>query len=410
MNDLIKVLNGVDDYLNLNNDHSLYKPFSYYDDHILQLDEDFFREKINLDSDDELSELVKNILKSLDIPDHQKGRYTNLTVDDLFKELSLRKDFKCELKKGKIAEILELLDKKVNVRWNKACFLGLMSLGGVEAVGALAGGSQVTQVLTAAAFVPGIGILITLVTAAYNLSPFKIEKKAAFLKKARDSFFVLSKTALKLTAFGIALSAAAMSSPVISILTAVAEGIVVVHEAFKLLQTKFEGKKRAQNGGVKSLELRQKDVRFENEHQKKVRSLWIDVVAAVLNVAIVAAWVFIPGGIFVGIGALVAIGLTYFFQWKAQKNNDKTMKERLETKFNTIEGEEAGTTSVVEAEPKNTSGPNSKPPAALKNTKKSSKDNKGLASFSFFKSKVSPEPGRFKRQDEETRALEPSCG
>ena len=53
--------------------------------------------------------------------------------------------------------------------------------------------------------------------------------------------------------------------------------------------------------------------------------------------AIVAAWCFVPGGVFVAIGAATMMGVTYYAQFKANKYNEKITRDDLKDKFDEIE-------------------------------------------------------------------------
>ena len=77
--------------------------------------------------------------------------------------------------------------------------------------------------------------------------------------------------------------------------------------------------------------------RHESDYIKRRNLVAIKLGGALLCAGIVAAWVFIPGGIFIALSALAAIGLVSLGGLFLEKYNAKAVRARLHSKFEAIE-------------------------------------------------------------------------
>ena len=113
MQQLIKTLRSFSNELRGASNFSLSSCMSYYDGKSVEFNRDFYTTKIN--SDEQISKIVEDILIHLKIPPLQWGRYLGapLTVNDFLVEL-----FEHNSKENqKLKEFIALIDEQKYKKW-----------------------------------------------------------------------------------------------------------------------------------------------------------------------------------------------------------------------------------------------------------------------------------------------------
>ena len=314
------------------------------------LDEAFFLTP--LDSSDDFKQPIKELLDAAKISHEQQGRYKNasITLYDLLVELheqykklhknNLQNELDKVIIETDLKDLIEILDIKYKSRYEKIVLGGLLFLLGIVGAEPFGGFTVLQQILTATLFIPVVQLVAAAGVGLYTLYQTTFNKSLPLFNKIRDNFFILASTGLKVSAYSFLVVAACTASPLVSFLTVAGQGVTVIHEFFKLMQMKYQGKKRIHDAGEMTLEKKQEQARFDNLYEKQKKSVWIAFITALVMTLLVAASCFIPGGIFVSIGATLLIGVTYFVQWKATKSVEKQASKDLAAKFEALEAED----------------------------------------------------------------------
>ena len=340
---LIKTLESIGEYI-ISSHPNVVEQMDSYDQTLKtsSLDEAFFLTPLNTSK--ALQVALNQLLKSAGVPERELGRYRQapLSVYELLTELYERpkKDNAnndVAITQAKIKNLIDTLDEKYKKRYEKTFLGALLALLGIVATEPFGGISVLQQLLTATLFLPVVQLSIAASLGFYKIYQNISNKSIPFFDKIRDNFFIMASVALKISAYSLVLAAACTSTPIVSILTVVAQGVSILEESFKLLQLKIQGKKAPERTGKETLEVKQAQTRLDSNYEKHKRSLWINLATALMMTAIVAAWCFVPGGIFVAMGAATMMGATYYAQFKANKYNEKITRDDLKDKFDEIE-------------------------------------------------------------------------
>lgn len=306
-----------------------------YDKKMAKVNSDFYQTTIG--SDPVILTVAKDILRALNVPERQWGRYTGtLTVHDFLKELTehIKETDKNKNQLAQLKTFVKTIETKSKISRQKALLYGLGGLLPVVASMPYGGFSVIQEIVTAALFMPIVGMVGAVGLGLYGFYQTTFDKNLPLLDKIRDNFFILASTALKVTAYSLVIATAATAAPVAAILTAVASGIGVIHEGFKLLQMKLAGKAQKPLKDDASLESKQERVRFDAEYSAKKKSLWVNIGAGlVLTSLAVASCIFPVAGIVVG----GVMGATLLTQYAAEKLITSSTKRDLHVKFTALE-------------------------------------------------------------------------
>ncbi len=336
---------------------------NYYNKKLLAFRHDFHTVTID---DPALQEKIQAILNSLAISPVRKKRVTHapLTVYEFLVELVEITDQKNE----KIKKFVELIKRKDKLRKKtiEAIALTLLTALSVATPLLLDGGFELLyDVFTSLLFAPIVGVIFTTGFAAYSFYQSYSDKKSSFWKQFRDHFFLFAHAALKIAAYSLILSAAVAMTPVSAILLVVAAVVYVVKEAVNLIKTAIENKKNGSITADDTLEVQLGKKRIAVDCAKSKNALAIELGAAVAMVGIVVVMSFVPGGIFVSIGAVAALGLVYLVKKLLISKNEKSMHVRLQRGLKELESkaeEEEG--KGLQQKPQLEGGNNMKPETA----------------------------------------------
>ena len=86
-----------------------------------------------------------------------------------------------------------------------------------------------------------------------------------------------------------------------------------------------------------SLEERHHKTRLVNSYSKVRNTLIIEFASAVAMAGIIAFWCFVPGGMFVTIAAIAAIGIVLLGKKMASSYNESNLKAQLQNDFTRVE-------------------------------------------------------------------------
>ncbi len=337
MESLIETLNSFDTSLLKGSKNALQKRMSYYDNNFLQFNKDFYTIKIN--SDEKIQALVAKILKNLAIPEPQWSRYLGvpMTVNELLVEL---RDHKVS-ENRKIDEFIGLINKQIRMRWKMVIYGSFIIFAAAEAsspfLAANGGLTALQGLIAAAAFVPFMGMLYTTFSAFYSIYQNTMDKKIPFIHRMQRNFFLLAQTAIKLAGYSILLAAATTSTPVVAALFVAAAAVVVVKEVTSLIRMSFKERHHPVTPDGALLQERQVQARHAVDYIKRRNDGLIKTTTALIGVGIVAVSFFVPGGIFITIGAVVAITALYFVEQAVLNRNKAVMDKRLCDQFKKIE-------------------------------------------------------------------------
>jgi hypothetical protein len=337
MESLIETLRCFNTYLAGTDSNALTDRMRYYDNELFQFKHDFYT--VTIDSSPQITELILALLKHLNIPPHQWYRYlgTSLTVYDFLVELR-------EHNGERIPQVNEIIDHiyvQVSSRLKKITYGGLILLATVEGslpfLATFGGLTALHGLIAAALFAPIVGTIFTLAVAGYSIYKNFHNTKIPFLQRMQNHFFLLAQSALKFAGYGILIAAATTSSPVVAILLTVSATVVVMKELASLARMVIQDKQNHPLAADASLSERQYYARYDLEYIRRRNDILIDIVTAVISVGIVAVWSFMPGGIFIVVAAIAAIGILFIAEQLAHKYNKKVINNRLQSQFEALE-------------------------------------------------------------------------
>jgi len=298
-----------------------------------QFKQDFHRATI----DEMAGDQIDAILDGLGVPSDKRSRFIGKD-DNVYAPLTLY-DFLLELQsiatknKDKLDQFIQLIDKQDN---SIKRLLDIISWTLIVAIVTLPtffnmGGLTLIQSLLAVTFViPVVGIVFTVGVAAYSFYQNITAKEKTFYDRFHDNFFLLASTALNIAAYSVLITAAVAMSPLAATLFVVAAGVDLVKEISSLIKLSVEIKQMGAISNDDSLDVRQEKTRMVNQRLKARNAVIIEMGSAALMVGIIAAWSFIPGGLFLSIAAVAAIGVVFMVKKLAASYNEKVMKAKLQ--------------------------------------------------------------------------------
>lgn len=292
-----------------------------------------------------LRDIVQEILESLDIPKEQWGRYlgVDLSVYDFLAELCQRNKKNNE----RIAAFIDFVDEHAMFHWKKlfypATFLFSAAQLCVAYLSILGKLTIVQAVLASVFFAPIVGAIYTSAVAIYSLYKHFHDKKTPLFHRIQDNLFLLAHVGLKYAGYGLLIAAAAAMGPMTAILFVAAEVVLALREIASLVRMVIN----KQHSIIipeyvnldSSLVAQQHQARHELEYANRRNAKLINIATAVILVGMVAVSVFVPGGIFVTVGAIAAIITISFIKKQILNHNEEKMHKRLESKFEALEQE-----------------------------------------------------------------------
>jgi hypothetical protein len=310
----------------------------YYDENLEELQKDFHETTIS--SSPEIKATIKSIVKSLNISSQEwkkDFKKENITIYEFLLKLA---------KKGysQTDYIIDLIDKRTKLG-KLTLFLGgsgvLVSL--ITTLVATSTVQIVWEFFKAfAAWIYGapiLGLIGTFTMGIFNFYSNFRNQKATVANRLRDNFFLLLTTIAKLTASILLLGTGVVMSPVIAGIFVLGSGMDVLKELFCLaqeyLQYKFFSPPLSEND---KLSVHRAYARRVYGYQNRMSSLQINLLAALVIVAIMAVWCFFPGGgLVVSMGAITAIGLVYLAKYLWLKHKESSLREQLQEQLHELE-------------------------------------------------------------------------
>ena len=222
------------DIANVDSSNGPCDPLSSYEKDMVALERDFFT--ITINQSPQIQACIQELLTCLNIPDYQKGRFTDasITVHEFLVELSRLNNSK-EIER--IKEYIQFIDEKMAINWRKILLAGLVLLTAVEFglpfFGAFGGFSFVEGIVTAALFIPVVGIVAGIGITIYTIYQKITERNITVLDRVRDIAFIILGSALSLTAHGLSAGAVAIASPVLGALYVLGNGIHIINESIR---------------------------------------------------------------------------------------------------------------------------------------------------------------------------------
>lgn len=341
MKSIIATLRVFDAYLHEPEDsRTLRDHMEYYDKKLAVLNKDF--QTIPINEDNDIQSVVSDILEHLGIHKRQRGRFLNagMTAYDFLIELQEVTN----KENNKLNEFIRLIDEK-NKWMRKLLLIGGIVVGSVFSMLPaffIGGGLSLVQtVLTASVTIPVAGLLYTAGVAAYTFYQSITNKRHGMMERFRDNFFLLANTALNVAAYSMVIATATSLNPVTAILFVVASCVLVLKEMTTLIQLGIQNRKSGLIAQDDDLKTRQEKTRSAYDVVKTRNALLIEFSGAILGVGIMAAWCFIPGGIFLTVAAVAAIGIVAIVKKLFSMLNEKVVTGRMKAEFDRLEQDDA---------------------------------------------------------------------
>lgn len=300
---------------------------------------DFYTKTLNAHSD--INAIASKILESLNVDPLKRNRYLNmpLTVYGFLEELHKLP----EVDNQQLNQFVQLIEQHHASQWR------WIALG--VAIGSAAGLfpffrynlSAIQQFLAIAFIIPSSGLAYTVAMGVYSLYESTTNKIAPFWQLFRDNFFSMLNSVLNIAAWSLLLTAFATTSTV-SILFVIADFALVMKEVACLVSFFYWHREKIASNS--SFSERHIQIREDVDFEKRKHEAWIHFTAAVVLTIIVAAWCFVPGGIFVAAACMIAIGIVYGIKYQQLKQNEANMSALLETRFSAAELAEGGKVNV----------------------------------------------------------------
>ena len=339
MQSLIDTLTCFNNYIAGGPKKPLDDRMSYYGAKKIDFNRDFY--KTTIGSNEDLRKLVCTLLHNLQIDKRQWGRYldTPLTFYELLVELREQ-----NRNNNRLNKLIERIDEHSWKQWVKIIFGGVIAIGIIEIslpiLTHLVGLSTIQELIAAAIFAPIAGSIVTTAVALYSLYQTLNNKSLSLSQQFLDNFFLLAHVALKFIAFGLLLTAVTTTTPVVATLFVLAEGINVLKEIASLAHIFIQDLQRVVSRDSHDLATLELQARHDFDFIKRRNNVLIDIAAAAVCVGFVAAWCFVPGGLFVAIGVSVGIGLVFLAKRWAHHLVEEAIKTQLQRKFEAIEQDE----------------------------------------------------------------------
>lgn len=290
---------------------------------------------------------LERLLAQLDIPKHHWGRYlnSNLSIYRILCQLNADLQVKVNIQ---VNTIIELLDERKN--HNRKFLIIFIAASVLSAATVVISPFRVgiielaKLIMTTSITFPIFGILLTLASAVYYGYQNCADEKRSLFNRIRDNGFLLLKTALNLTGNIIWLSSAAVVAPVASVTLFLLSSVLdVVKEVFATIQNYslykgYQGKNHLISDTL-DLHEQQEHARYQIGYRQHRNAALINTAAAVLLLALMVAWQFVPGGLFATIGAIALMGIIYQGQRMVLKSNSKIMRDELQNELRRLEQE-----------------------------------------------------------------------
>lgn len=307
-----------------------------YDNDRNMLSRDFYTKTI--DTHDEVNKPIKRLIKNaLGDKHNSHGRYLNqhITIYDFLVEL--KESVTDTVKKTKLQQFIQQLDAQKNTRWYYILLGSLGLSAGLMAPFFAFGLTVLQQVLSVNAIIAGGGLIYASAIGIQTLYEHLTNenKSESYYQQFKDNFFALSNIVLNITAWSLMITAA-VTTPVISLVFIAADAVLIIKELVSLGYIYL-----SENPGIQpdsSFIDQQKQARELSDFETRRHNVWVNLAAAILMTAIIAAWCFAPGGIFVVAGvSLAAIGAVYLIKTYAIHENKVRMQGVLRARFTEIE-------------------------------------------------------------------------
>lgn len=320
------------DYIQGESLESLTEHIKCYDRHPVRFNRDFRLISI---VHEQISEKIKKILAILNIPQNRWDDYLKSnTVYDFLEQLS---------KDGhdQINDILKVLDTKFSLSKLEWILGGIFSATIIAVIFSNPALSGVVAVLkefvTSAIGLPILSVIYTGAFAIYSVSQNQLDNRKPLFNRFRDGFFLLANSILNLVAYGLLIGASAVMAPVAGVLFVAASAVDVVKEIFTLIQGYIQYKNEMSLPEGNPLVIEQSRARREFGYAKHRNALLINMVTSMFLAGIIAVSCFIPGGVFVSIACVAAMGLVYTAKTIANSQNEEIMRVGLQKELKNLE-------------------------------------------------------------------------
>lgn len=287
---------------------------------------------ITLDTHPDVNILASQILDTLNIDPLKRSRYLGMpmTVYAFLNELNELP----EHKNAQLNQFIQLIDQHNSTQW-KGIVWGTI-LG--SAIGLfpffMYGLSAIQQFLTVASVIPAGGLAYAVGMGVYTLNDYNSSKKVSYYQLFKDNFFSMANAALSVTAWSLLFTAIATTS-IVSVLFVLADVALVIKE-FVSLSAFFNKNKDVTQFNL-SLNEQHLLIREQVDFEQRRQAAWVHFTAAVVLTIIIAAWCFVPGGIFVPAACMLGMGIVYAVKHYKIRENEANMKALLDKKFSAVE-------------------------------------------------------------------------
>lgn len=288
-----------------------------YDKELEQLRVNFYSTAIDI-YNPKVYKKVQDILESLNIPQNQWSQYlnANLTVYDFFIKL------KTEGSHYQVDYILSLIEEKTSLATAKFVLGCLVS-------GLFSAGS---------AYLPAMaGILGMISTSGFAISGLyesSSDPKKSHHIRVRDNTFLLVNTFYNLSAYAI--WAAKEMSPTVGSLFVAASIVNVLKDLFCMAQYWIEHETLPPIYDSNNLNIHQTYARREYQYLQNKNAAAIDVSVSLALAGVMAAWCFLPGGLFLTVTAVVTNIALAAIKYYLHKDNEATIRVQLQEELDHI--------------------------------------------------------------------------
>lgn len=279
---------------------------------------------------------LETLLTQLSIPRARWGLYlnTHFSLYEILCQLNADLQHNSTIQ---LNSVLELVEAKT--AWNKRVFWVVGGSVALLLVGspALAGLVELGKVVMASVIaIPMLGALYNLGSSAYFAYLTHFDKKRPLFNRLRDNFFLLLNNIFNISGSIVWLVSGAVVAPIPSAALFLCASLVnVVKEVFSMAQNFFEYKKHAPFLG-QNLHDQKEYTRHQLGYRQHRNAAMINIATAVVVLALMAVCLFVPGGIFVTIAALLAMGVAYKLNEMALKKNHSIIREQLQEELSRL--------------------------------------------------------------------------
>lgn len=305
----------------------------------------FFRRdfhRISFQADSRISEKMERLLEALAIDKIYWSRFIGapLTVADFFKELhALIKDKNQLVLVEEIEQFILMKDKRHEQRLLVftvvalvVCWITLPFFISKEGI------TLLTTLFSASVFFPAVGVLYTLAIGLYSFFQEKKTKNEGLLHRFQENFLLFLHTALNVAGYSLLIVAAVTMNPMAAVLFIAASLVSVFRDGFRLWQAaRANIPCSSESTSEDAQEVLHLNVRFKHERQRLRKVLMYDLLSSMIITAIIVLWCFLPGGIFLSIGAFAAMACVYGIKSKAVSYLNKKAQHDLQIAFEALE-------------------------------------------------------------------------